>query len=161
MKTLKYKTIDKSDWPRGPWDDEPDKMQWMDKKTGLPCLIVRGPHGSWCGYVGVPKAHPAFEKGYDDVDASAHGGLTFADRCSPGAEDHGICHVVEEGEDDKVWWLGFDCAHSGDFVPAYDRAYKSTNIDLTDIWPEEGYKSIKYVKREVRRLAAQLRAMVT
>lgn len=24
---MEYRTIDKSDWTRGPWDDEPDKKQ--------------------------------------------------------------------------------------------------------------------------------------
>ena len=28
MKTIEYRTIDKSAWPRGEWDAEPDKMQW-------------------------------------------------------------------------------------------------------------------------------------
>lgn len=25
-----YNVIDKSKWPRGEWDNEPDKIQWVD-----------------------------------------------------------------------------------------------------------------------------------
>lgn len=40
-------------WGPGPWDGEPDKMQWTDPATGLDCLIVRNTLGALCGYVGV------------------------------------------------------------------------------------------------------------
>lgn len=49
----------RSQWLPGPWCEEPaDKITWVDNKTGLDCLMVRGPMGSWCGYVGVPASHP-------------------------------------------------------------------------------------------------------
>lgn len=60
METIEYRTVDKSKWGDGPWQDEPDKKQWRDPETGLPCLIVRGPGGALCGYVGVPANSPAF-----------------------------------------------------------------------------------------------------
>ena len=41
MKDIVYDTQDKRTWPRGVWDDEPDKKQWRDEATGYPCLIVR------------------------------------------------------------------------------------------------------------------------
>lgn len=67
MKTIEYRTIDKSSWPRGPWDAEPDKRQWQDEATGLPCLIVRVDHsGHLCGYVGVPPKHPLYEVSYSE-----------------------------------------------------------------------------------------------
>jgi hypothetical protein len=50
--------VDKSTWARGPWDNEPDKMQWQDRETGLPCVILRNRIGSWFGYVGVLPGHP-------------------------------------------------------------------------------------------------------
>lgn len=153
MKTIEYRSVDKADWQRGEWDNEPDKRQWQDADTGLPCLIVRGPSGALCGYVGVPETHPYFGKGYDSVDADAHGGLTFADHCRPGAtEGRGICHIPGEGETDHVWWLGFDCAHSGDYCPAYSRKPYA-------FLPEgyETYKTIAYVTSECASLAAQLK----
>lgn len=53
MKTIEYRTDDKSGWQPGPWMNEPDKKQWQDPETGLPCLIVRRPRRGvvrlcWC-----------------------------------------------------------------------------------------------------------------
>ena len=80
MQTIEYKTIDKSDWPRGCWDDEPDKRQWRDHATGYPCLIVRAGRllGHLCGYAGVPSGHPCHGKGCGEVVVDVHGGLTVA-----------------------------------------------------------------------------------
>lgn len=144
MKTIEYKTIDKSSWKRGPWDDEPDKVQWTDKATGLPCLAVRqGFSGHWCGYVGVSGTHPNYGADYDRVEADAHGGLTFASKCSPGDESTSICHIVEHGEDDDVWWFGFDCAHLGDLSP-----------NMSD---HRGfYRDLGYVKNQIKSLTHQL-----
>lgn len=159
MKTLEWKNVDKSAWKagRGPWDAEPDKKQWTDEATGLPCLIVRGPSGALCGYVGVSQGHPHFEQSYWGVDVEVHGGLTFADHCCPHPEDEGrgICHLVEDGDDDNVWWLGFDCAHSGDTCPKYDREGR-----FAGYW-HESYKTWGYVEGEVKSLARQLKAMIT
>jgi hypothetical protein len=59
METREYRFIDKSEWDRGPWDNEPDKVQWQDAATGLPCIARRSEAmGSWCGYVGVAEGHP-------------------------------------------------------------------------------------------------------
>jgi hypothetical protein len=77
-----YRTVDKSEWPRGDWDHEPDKAQWIDEATGLDCLIVRNRSGALCGYVGVDASHPLHRQDYDKVDVEVHGGLTFADRCA-------------------------------------------------------------------------------
>ena len=151
METREWTHVDKATWGDGPWQSEPDKRQWIDEATGLPCLIVRGPSGGLCGYVGVARSHPDYGRGYDDVEVEVHGGLTFANKCQPNAE-RGICHVVAEGEDDDVWWLGFDCAHSGDQTPAYDWRWR----ELRREW--ETYKAIGYVEAETRRLAAQLKA---
>jgi hypothetical protein len=156
MQTIEYRTIDKSDWPRGPWDCEPDKRQWVDEKTGLPCLIVRAGHelGHLCGYVGVPRGHPFYEADYDSLPVEVHGGLTFASRCSHGAEDRSICHKVEPGEPDDVWWLGFDCAHLGDISPGMER------FRLRG-YGGDTYKNIDYVTREVQNLARQLASIAS
>lgn len=148
MKTIEYTTIDKSDWPRGPWDTEVDKKQWVDEATGLACMIRRAGHelGHWCGYVGVPRGHAAYGVEYDDIGCEVHGGLTFSSRCQHGDQATAICHLVEEGEDDDVWWLGFDCAHSGDLIPAM------RSIGLRDI-----YRPQAVVTAETERLAALLK----
>lgn len=153
MKNYKeYRTIDKSEWQRGEWNDEPDKAQWIDEDTDLDCLIVRGSSGALCGYVGVPEGHCAFSTHYDGVDVNVHGGLTFSAFCQHSEDEtKGVCHVPAEGRPDRVWWLGFDCAHSGDVSPKYERASYGSY--------EESYKGIGYVKKEIRGLARQLRDM--
>lgn len=72
MKVMEESLVDKSEWGPGPWQDEPDKRQWQDEATGLPCLIVRGPVGALCGYVGVPPDHPAYGLSYDGMPAKEH-----------------------------------------------------------------------------------------
>lgn len=147
----------------GPWLTEPDKAQFVDPTTGLPCLIVRGPVGALCGYVGVPSSHPAFKKHYDDVpNIEVHGGLTFSGLCQPNTrgEEHGICHVVDEGEDDKVWWLGFDCSHYNDFAPKTRVALKRVGVERElDGFTDEVYRDWTYVHNEVIALALQLGGM--
>jgi len=153
MKRIEYKTHDKSSWGPGPWQAEPDKIQYVDNATGMPCLIVRNTLGSLCGYVGVSKDHPFFKKGYNDCDVTVHGGLTFADTCAE--DEHGICHLVEEGEDDLVWWLGFDCAHLNDMSPGMRATDAKIGIPRGIL--EFGiYKDVPYVVRECSRLAKQL-----
>ena len=142
--------------PNGPWNVEPTKVQWVDAATDLPCLVVRNQLGNLCGYAGVTKDHPLFQKFYDDVDherVSVHGGLTYSDLCRPAkSEAQGVCHIAEPGSDDRVWWFGFDCAHCGDMVP-YQRSWHSM-FDRTPEW--ETYKDMGYVASEVTRLAEQL-----
>lgn len=152
MKTIEYCTIDKSEWGDGPWQDEPDKRQWLDETTGLPCLIVRHKRGGHlCGYVGVPKDHPYHGKHYDadGIDVDVHGGLTFASACSHGDEASTVCHRVEDGEDDNVWWLGFDTAHLGDLSPGYATFQRGLDDGSS-------YRDFTYVQRECERLAKQL-----
>jgi hypothetical protein len=154
MKTKEYTgAVDRSRWAAGPWDDEPlDKRQWADPSTGLPCLAVRGPLGAWCGYVGVPEGHPMFGMDYDKVDGEfgieVHGGLTFEGFCQPEVENRGICHVVEPGEDDRVWWLGFDTGHAHDLVPSTAR--------YAD-FPDMTYRTLDYVVEQVADLARQIK----
>lgn len=157
MKTLEYRTVDKSGWQRGPWDDEPDKKQWQDKATGLPCLVVRGGGGALCGYVGVGEGHPYYRQDYDQLYTQlddVHGGLTFADSCAnTDDESRHICHKPEQGEPDHVWWFGFDCSQGGDVRPADNR------LEGPSSWGES-YKTLAYVERQVTNLARQLAAIV-
>lgn len=57
----------------------------------------------------------------------------------------GVCHVVEAGEPDDVWWFGFDCAHCDDFAPG-------ANWSLG----EAHYRNVAYVTEECQKLALQL-----
>ena len=156
-----------------PWENEPDRVEFRYK--GFPCLIVRNQGGSLCGYAGVPPSHSLhgktchstfpesnFDKKIDDIEI--HGGVTFTGACQ---EDGPICHKPEPGEPDNVWWVGFDCAHYGDFMPHMD----DPDTDLQkSLYPDEDmrkarareklsyskYRNIAYVKNEIRRLVKQL-----
>ena len=152
MENKTYHTIDKSSWGPGPWQSEPDKVQWAGPETNYPCIAVRQRHsGHWCGYVGVEPDHPAFGKGYDDLDCTVHGGLTYADSCQADRpEEIAVCHVPAPGEPDNIWWLGFDCAHADDLMPKYyAMGYGSSGT----------YRTLQYVQDECRNLAKQLKAM--
>lgn len=128
----------------GPWNNEPMRKEF--KHLGFDCLIQRGPVGAWCGYVAVSKGHPWFEKHYDAVDAEVHGGLTFSEHCG-GL----ICHP---SDNDTVWWLGFDCSHSGDIAPL-------VGLDLPRFeryFERDIYRDEAYVTEEVKNLAKQAEA---
>ena len=68
---IEYRFTDKSGWEQGAWQDEPDKVQWIDEETGLDCLIVRNPGGALCGYVGVAEGHSLFEVSYSERSQAA------------------------------------------------------------------------------------------
>lgn len=156
MKELSYTTIDKSTWPDGPWQGEPDKMQFADEATGYPCLIKRNAVGALCGYVGVAEGHPAFMKDYDHelvIGLEVHGGLTYSDLGQHmDMPSKGICHLPEEGEPDTVWWLGFDCAHAWDYAPGWTSSI-GRELDLGD---DTAYRDVPFVRAECAKLAAQL-----
>jgi hypothetical protein len=133
----------------GPWLDEPDRVEW--RAHGFVCLVVRGPVGALCGYVGVPPGHPWHGQGYDDVEAEAHGGLTYAEHCA----GH-VCHVPAPGEPEHLYWLGFDCAHMHDYAPATEHAIKRIRLGRElERYPVTAYRSLPWVQEETERLAAQ------
>ena len=171
MNTIIYRdVIDKTSWGDGPWQQEPDKLQWQDE-TGLPCLAVRHLRtGNWCGYVGVAHGHPLYGCHYTDAEVEllpAHGGITFSDHCQEGPDEHAICHIPSPGESDDVWWFGFDCAHFMDFMPGMSADMKDLGrhavkhgIEPPDkredllFWPT--YKTLAYVQACCHQLAEAL-----
>ena len=134
--------IDRSKWAPGPWDAEPDRLDW--REGGFPCFAQRNAMGAWCGYVGVPEGHWAFEKQYGVVNVDVHGGLTYSEHC----QGH-ICHVPAPGESDNVWWLGFDTAHFCDTTPGHF-GRQSWNEPLGE------YRDLAYVKAQVSKMVVQL-----
>lgn len=132
----------------GPWVDEPDRMLWQSE--GFDCLVNRNGMGAWCGYVGLKRGHPLYEKTYMEIYdlpagdiLSVHGGLTYSEHC------HGdICHP-SDGQD-HVWWLGFDCAHCFDLLPSgLKKGFTALGGGV--------YRDLAYVKAEVESLARQLK----
>jgi hypothetical protein len=172
--------------PKGPWSNEPRKIQWVDASTGLPCLIVRNPVGALCGYTGVYAGHPFHKVEYSqctvkcgkdycydhspEAQLQVHGGITFSEACAHSEdESDGICHIPEPGTSDDVWWFGFDCAHGGDLIPGMMYTEKAMDIvaqskgeppfPTKGVWSRthDIYKDVNYVKDEVASLASQLK----
>jgi hypothetical protein len=156
MQTREWRFVDKSDWGPGPWQDEPDKVQWVDKATGLPCMARRSEtSGAVCGYVGVDASHPLSGVSYMEApDFEVHGGLTYSDFCHEDDPEHMICHIPDPGEPERLWWFGFDTAHSWDYPPAM--AARERALGLSAVWGSATYRGLTYVKAECARLAAQL-----
>jgi hypothetical protein len=160
LHTYTTMTEEKASWGDGPWHAEPDKVQWRDEATGLPCLVKRNRLGAWCGYVGVTEEHPLFGKDYNDVDGwsdeplaeiAVHGGLTYSGFCQTDCDEaHAICHIPEPGESDHVWWFGFDCGHHSDLCPEMAARYPDLAYGT--------YRDIDYVQIVTTDLAAQLAA---
>jgi len=153
MKEQSWASIDKSGWGEGPWQTEPDKKQWRDPKTGMPCLMVRNASGALCGYVGVTEEHSLFNKSYNSAFAciNVHGGLTFSAGCDEGASpEHSICHIDPDNPG-PVWWFGFDCAHSGDAGPALAAIPGMRRYDTYST-----YRDLAFVTDECASLAQQL-----
>lgn len=157
MEHKTWTTVDKTGWGDGPWQREPDKEQWADEATGLPCLLKRNMFGSLCGYVGVSEGHPWFGKPVSGIDPDVHGGINYASFCEDGDEAYTICHVPAPGEPDRVYWLGFDCGHAFDFQPRMPEILAGVTAPLmADLFFRHAvYRDVNYVKTECARLAAQ------
>lgn len=166
-----------------PWLTEPDYLKWTDEATGYLCVILRVPHlGSLCGYVRVPhsnlrdrlvkyshqvKGESLFNKkkawrrsAYDHGairDIEVHGGLTFAGRLSRPA---GGLH--------RGLWVGFDCGHAWDYMPALHEKMASLRWDISPgddgglslLRSDTVYRDIAYVKDQCTKLAGQIRRRV-
>lgn len=118
---------------------------------GFQCLVVncRGSH--LCGYVGIPEGHPWYRTDYDGVRVDGdyvdvHGGLTFADD-----------HVLAGEKPAGVWWIGFDCAHSGDRIggPNGDDVSSALRRGRSGVWRDEAF-----VRGECEKLAKQAALVV-
>jgi hypothetical protein len=136
---LKPRRYDRTHWASGPWDAEPDLVEF--RHAGLPCVLRRSPMGVWCGYVGIPPEHPDHGGDYNDVPVEVHGGLTYGRACDP----HVACHVPAPGESDAFWWFGFDCGHGFDVSPV-----------MTFRLSAARYRTVGYARKETKKLAQLL-----
>lgn len=149
---LEERLFDKTDWERGPWIEEPDRVEWRDPASGLPCMLHRTPtSGHWCGYVGVAPEHPwhgiEMDMSYEDDHPEAHGGITYSRACG----GH-ICHVPLEGESHETWWIGFDAAHAYDCIGF---AYASAVRGMVSSLRSGTYRDQAYMMSETTSLAEQ------
>ena len=125
--------INRTNWPAGPWDDEPDTLEFIDDFTGMECEIKRNFMGSLCGYVGIAPEHPYYGKTYSDPllkKLDMHDGLTCSRRLN------------------NKFWIELNCGHHGDLHPS-QASMPTAPKNVT-------YKDIAYVKRELEHLAFNL-----
>ncbi len=127
---------------RGPWHLVPDSQVWTDPVTGYTCIILKQVHGFLCGYVAVPRGHPAFGSPMGECELNVHGGVTWAGHLPPWGG----------------WLFGFDCAHYGDTNPGLDALLKSlhrggkfVDLDQGSVW-----RDVAFVKAGLRKMADQL-----
>lgn len=158
MRTWTTRTEDKERWGEGPWDNEPDVVHWISPSTGLNCLMLRGPMGSWCGYVGLQPGHPWWGRVLRDhdedqlplppevYDLEVHGGITWA--------GNDLLHGIGDELEEDLWWIGFDCGHLMDEIPQQN--YINRVLGLPP--PPDGreYRGIEYVGAETENLARQI-----
>lgn len=102
------------------------------EEDGLKCLVRRTDMGHVNGYVKVPvdlsyKGKSSFERFAED-NFSVHGGVTFT----------GSLETLGQ----KGYWVGFDTTHYYDWTPQ---------------WSEGEYKSVDFVKGEIKTLASQIK----
>lgn len=124
--------------PYRPWEGEPDNAEWVDENTGLHGHIMRNTiTHTLCGYVGVTTGE-LVGVDYNRVemdDNTPHGGLTYS------------------GREGNVWWFGFDCAHSEDFLPGLYIKMRMVNHSGKDSWPPTAnYRTWEFVDAEIRRM---------
>lgn len=130
---------------------DPDHYLAQGTHAGHEWVVVHNGNGYRCGYVKVEPGHPWHGIGYDDIRLpdgewpDVHGGLTFSEPDEP----------CDKGGEDAGWWLGFDCAHSGDLkdpsLPNERPARVYPSWDELD----SRIRTTEYVEAECRKLAEQ------
>lgn len=135
----------KAFWPAGPWHDEPDRIDWVDPPTGVPCMMRRNDFGAWCGYVAIPPTHPWVNLSRDEMSPSphCHGGLTFKDHWEDWKPENGD-RYRDADIGTTLPWIGFDCHHGFDLGPALSSDHSDEN---------RVYRDVQYVTAEVVHLA--------
>ncbi len=142
----------------GEWVEEYDGIEF--EYFGISCIITRvlkrEPYakeeayfgGHFCGYVRIPEEHLYFRK--EDIDLDCHGGITFN-------------QIHEEH------WIGFDCAHSADYIPSM-QLIRKTMPELIELrkmfpipedlknhpWDNPIYRNMEYCIKECKRMIEQL-----
>lgn len=105
----------------GEWVEEADitEIEYLGYEVRVVRIFMEEPFakvkayfgGHLCGYVKIPQSHPYFGK--KDIYLDCHGGLTF----NEAHEEH---------------WAGFDCGHSGDYIPSTEHM-RNTMPELIEL----------------------------
>lgn len=135
--------INKSQWISGQWEREPDEVFWIDQQTKLPCLIARDSDlGYLNGCVGVSNWPKPFPK------VQVYGRIIF-----DSLSHRHLDHILNQPKLSNFRWIGFDCAHRNDLIPAFLGFGFPVPIRAT-----RTYKNIEFVRRKCEKLADDLRS---
>ena len=171
--------IPKAQWGPGPWQGEPDELEWVDLATGYTCRIRRNMFvtGALCGYVGVPPLHAAYGFDYDGglyrpgkLPSQGFGQISgIGDAITRIRVHDGVTYAYpsclfkgEKRHRRRLWWYGFSCAGSGDTMPMLEATLNLAYSKLGkvrshhSIFAGATYKTIEYARDEVTSLAQQL-----
>jgi len=137
----------------GEWIEEPDSLEieYRGYKALVERISKQEPFakeetyfgGHLCGYVVIPDDHPLFKK--ENIDIDCHFGITF----NEAYEEH---------------LIGFDCAHSGDYIPSMELIRKKCRLELYPI-PKgyenfnifnPTYRNVQYCIDECKKMIDQL-----
>lgn len=143
--------MDKKLWGPGPWQDEPDMLEFTHKSHD--CVLIRNNGGAWCGYAQIPEGHPWHEDlGILDERIDVHGGVTYqGNRMGDGR-----------------YFVGFDCAHWQDLTPGYaaainllsDGPFKKMQTQMNEILErkneENTYRDIEFAKGECIKMVEEI-----
>jgi hypothetical protein len=123
--------------------ESPENVLAKGEHLGLEWTVIHNDMGYRCGYVRVPLGHPWHGKG-SELDVDVHGGITFAESDVP----------CDAPGPDTNWWLGFDCAHSGD-APDPELLIGTTSNPYARIAYYGQVRSQSYVEAECKSLCTQ------
>lgn len=119
---------------------------------GYKCVVVGSSMGHRCGYIGLKNTDLAYEKDYDDLYCiDVHGGLTYSNNDSS--------YPIKNNE--NLWWIGFDCAHSGDgrdieLIKELNKDPRTVDMLLRWSSEYETVKTIEYCMNECKSVVEQI-----
>jgi hypothetical protein len=120
------------------WEKEPDRKNF--EYRGYSCIIKRNPLFFLCGYVAIPD----FNENEDEYlleNVFPHGGITFSEY--PCGNYLPLYNSIGQ----KLYWVGFDCAHASDMVPGW---MGIQNMDRMI------YRNMAYVEKEIKNMVDQI-----
>lgn len=161
MRTQKERLSSSGDTMNPPDRGNVVRTESQGTHAGFKWVVSIMPIGHRCGYVLLPPGHPWYNKGYDNIDVSIHGGLTFSRNVGDG-----------EGWPEAGYWIGFDCNHyddapdldemSSEFLAEYRRmekliqkareVYRSLGLLATP--PKRVVRRRVYVEGQCKQLAS-------
>lgn len=176
--------LPKDQWGEGPWQNEPDELDYVEAVTRLPCRLWRNRMGVWCGYVGVFRGHPFFGTDYNECRCPRrpqgrrqYGARRVRGRDKFHARRHkwscphsieallevhgGVTYTGPRKEalhSKQAWYIGFDCGHYNDISPGLEALLASLPGRDKPFESFGGtYRTVDYATTECMVLAHQLR----